>query len=273
MPTQYFTDDNIAPKSYLVLSDKDNNRLSLRVKRKISTSRNFKISEQEMYSNNTTNHTTSFNNNGSDGLTFKVTIFFKKDEVDQLKQLDAWYREMRPFKIAFDVDLSLNLPLVSKDWIVKDVSINQEDKAYTSWDVTFRTYNPPKLITAIKNKLVNRTAKSYKWEHQCKKTYKDLTYKKMKKKKGNNCAKLLNQILNELGYKVKETNKKKKKYIPDKCTKKTASAVKKFKKEWNNYKLKPKLSKKGKSYTDVIDANTYKALCNYKELKNAKKKK
>ena len=287
MAIQYFTDDNIAPKSYLVLSDKDNNRLSLRVKRKISTSRNFKINEQEMYSNNTINHTTSFNHNGSDGLTFKVTILFKKDEVDQLKQLDAWYREMRPFKIAFDVDLSLNLPLVSKDWIVKDVSIDQEDKSYTSWDVTFRTYNPPKQITAIKNNLVNRTAKSYKWEHQCKKTYKDLTYKKMKKKKGNNGAKLLNEILIELSYMSKSVKKvktkkkdkkgkpiyKKTKYVPDKCTKKTSKAVKKFKKKWNEHKLKPKIAKKGKSYTDVIDANTYKALCNYKELKNAKKKK
>ncbi len=93
------------------------------------------------------------------------------------------------------------------------------------------------------------------------------------KTKGNDCAKLLNQILNELGYKVKETNKKKKKYIPNKCTKKTSAAVKQFKKDWNKYKLKPKLGKKGKNYTDVITANTYKALCNYKALKNAKKKK
>lgn len=289
--------------NYLVLSDKDNNRISLRVKRKISTERNFKITEQEMYANDTQHHTTNFFNNGDDGLSFKVTLLFKKDEVESLQKLDAWYREMRPFKIAFDVDLSLNLPLVSKDWIVKDISINQEDTNYTAWDATFRTYNPPKQITVIKNKLVNRTTKAYKWQNNCKKAYKNLNYKTQSKKKWpkSDCCKILNGILIELGYlnkqtKVTKTNKKNKKgyptkktttYVPDtwvkadaidklkskntgKKTKTTSSAIKQFKKDWNKYGLKPKLSNTGK---DTIDANTFKAIGNYKELKNAKKKK
>ena len=292
--------------NYLVLSDKDNNRISLRVKRKISTERNFKITEQEMYANESSHHTTNFFNNGDDGLSFKVTILFKKDEVSVLQQLDAWYREMRPFKIAFDVDLSLNLPLVSKDWIVKDITINQEDRNYTAWDVSFRTYNPPKQITVIKNKLVNRTSKSWKWQNNCKKAYKNLNYKDQKKKKWpkSDCCKLLNEIMVELGFLDKEeksvkTKKKKKgkpvykttSYVPDtwvrndsidkalkkatKASKKTSSsAIKTFKKEWNKYKLKPvlKANKKGK-YEDTIDKDTFKAIGNYAELKSAKKKK
>ena len=280
-------------KSYLVLRDKKNKQLSLRVKRKISTERNFKINEQEMYANDKSHHTTSFFNNGDDGLSFKVTVLFKKDETNELKLLDSWYRQMHPFKIAFDVDLSLKLPLVKKEWIVKDINITQEDRNYTAWEVSFRTYNPPKSIKEINNKLPNRSTKSYKWEHQCKKTYKKLTYKKMKKKKGNDCAKLLNQILIELGYmkkskkKVKTGKKDKKgnaikkkvKYVPNKCTRDTKKAVKQFKKDWNKYKLEPKIKKKGKSkkgnkvHNDKIDKNTFTALGNYKQLKSAKKKK
>jgi hypothetical protein len=258
----------------LYMRDDDNNEIVLHIKREnITTERNFKITEQEMYSNDSKHHTTNYYDNGDDGLSFKCTAVFNNTQTQLMEQLDTWYTGKRTFNLVFGKHLNLQLPLVSKKWIITKLSSKQEMDTVTEWDITYRTYNPPKMITAIKNKLLNRTAKSYKFQHQCKKTYKDLTYKKMKKKKGNNCAKLLNQILNELGYKVKGTNKKKKKYIPDKCTKKTSSAVKKFKKEWNNYKLKPKISKKGKSYTDVIDDNTYKALCNYKELKNAKKKK
>ena len=64
------------------------------------------------------------------------------------------------------------------------------------------------------------------------------------------------------------------KYVPDKCTKKTSKAVKLFKKNWNKYKLTPKIkkNKKGK-YTDTIDKTTYQCIANYKQLKNAKKKK
>ena len=297
MAEKYFTDDNPAKKSYLVLSDKNNNRLSLRVKRKISTSRNFKINDQEMYANKKSNHTTNFYNNGSDGLTFKVTILFLKSEVNQLKQLDAWYREMRPFKIAFDVDLSLNLPLVSKNWIVKDISITQEDKAYTSWDVSFRTYNPPKQIKAVENELLSRTSKSYQWQHKCKKQYWKLNYKKQSQKKWpkSDCVKLLNSIFIELGYmkkqkkkvktgkKDKKGNQKKKtvKYVPNiwvhgkkKRGRSTSAALKLFKKEWNKYKLKPKLKSRKKGvYSDKIDKDTYTALGKYKKLKSAKKKK
>jgi hypothetical protein len=270
--------DNTTPKSNLVLSDKKNNRLSLRVKRKISTSRNFKINEQEMKSKKGKNHYTDYYHNGSDGLNFKVTVLFKKSEVKLMKQLDAWWREMRPFKIAFDVDLSLRLPLVSRNWIVKDIDINQEDRNYTSWDVTFRTYNPPKKVKAVKNELLDRTSKSYKWTKKCKKHYKNLTYKKMKGKKATECTKLLNQILLECGVMRKPTrlNKKGKKvkYTPDKYIPKTSYGVKNFKKQWNRYKLKPKLAKNKKGrYTDTIDKNTYKAIGNYKKLKSAKKKK
>ena len=259
----------------LYMRDEKNTEIILHIKREnIKTERNFKITEQEMYSNDSKHHTTNFFDNGDDGLSFACTAIFTSTQTDIMTQVDTWYLEKRAFNIVFGKHLNIKLPLVSKKWIITKLSGKQEADTVTEWDITFRTYNPPRKISAIKNKLTNRTSKSNKFQKQCKKTYKNLTYKKMKnKKKGNDCAKLLNKILNELGYKVKETNKKKKKYIPDTCTKKTSAAVKAFKKDWNKKKLKPKISKKGKGYDDTIDINTYKALCNYKQLKNAKKKK
>lgn len=278
----------------IYLRDDKNTEISFNIKREnINTERNFKINEQEMYSNNGKNHSTNFYHNGSDGLSFTCTAIFGKSEANTMKVIDAWYRELHSFSIVFDKSINLKLPLVSKKWIITKLSLKQEMDTVTEWDITFRTYNPPKQITAVKNNLVNRTTKSYKWQNNCKKTYKKLTYKQMKKKKGNKCAKLLNEILIELGYMKKakkevKTGKKDKKgnditktkkYVPDKCTKSTKKAMKKFKRDWNKYKLKPKLEKTGKNkkgkkiYNDKIDKNTYTALANYKQLKNAKKKK
>ena len=273
----------------IYLRNDANTEINFPVKREnITTERNFKINEQEMYSNDGKHHSTNFYHNGDDGLSFSVTGLFLNTDTTVMQVLDNWYTNMTPFTIVFGKHINLKLPLVSNKWIITKLSLKQEMDTVTEWDLTFKTYNPPKQVTAIKNNLVNRTTKSYKWQKNCKKTYKDLTYKKMKKKKGNNCAKLLNQILIELGYMSKSVKKvktkkkdkkgkpiyKKTKYVPDKCTKKTSKAVKKFKKRWNEHKLKPKISKnkKGK-YTDTIDKNTYTALGNYKQLKNAKKKK
>lgn len=274
----------------LYMRDDNNNEIVLRIKREnITTERNFKITEQEMYSNDSKHHATNFFDNGDDGLSFSCTAIFDNTQTQLMEQVDTWYTGKRPFNIVFGKHLNIKLPLVSKKWIITKLTFKQEADNITEWNITYRTYNPPKLITVIKNKLLNRTTKSYKWQHQCKKTYKNLTYKKMKNKtKGNKCATLLNQILIELGYMSKPTRKvktkkkdkkgktiyKKEKYVPDKCTKGTAKAVKKFKKKWNTHKLKPtiKANKNGK-YTDTIDKNTYTALCNYKQLKNAKKKK
>ena len=273
----------------IYLRNNSNTEISFQVKREnITTERNFKINEQEMYSNNTKHHTVNFYHNGDSGLSFSCTGVFTNNDTSLMKVLDSWYTNMTPFTIVFDKSLNIKLPLVSKKWIITKLSLKQESDTVTEWNISFRTYNPPVKVKKIKNTLVNRTTKSYKWQHKCKKTYKKLTYKQMKKKKGNECAKLLNGILIELGYMKKSTKKvktgkkdkkgkpiyKKQKYIPNKCTKQTSNAVKKFKSKWNKYKLKPKLSKnkKGK-YTDKIDKNTYKALGNYKQLKNAKKKK
>lgn len=278
----------------IYLRDKKNKEISFNVKRdNITTERNFKINEQEMYSNNQDHHQTNFYHNGDDGLTFEVTAVFTKSEKTKMQRIDKWYQSLHPFKIVFSKHLNIKLPLVKKKWIITKISMKQEADNITEWDITFRTYNPPKQLKKINNDLPNRATKSYKWTHKCKKSYKKLTYKKMKKKKGNDCAKLLNQILIELGYmkkakkKVKTKKKdkkgkwiyKKKKYVPNKCTKKTKKAVKLFKKDWKKYKLEPKIKKKGKSkkgnkvFDDRIDKNTYKALCNYKKLKAAKKKK
>ena len=66
--------------------------------------------------------------------------------------------------------------------------------------------------------------------------------------------------------------------IPRKFTKNTTKSLIKFKKDWNKYKLKPKLKKTGKDkkgkkiYKSYIDDNTKKALVNYNKLINAKKK-
>lgn len=269
----------------IYLRDKNNTEISFSIKREnITTERNFKINEQEMYSNNSTHHTTNFYHNGSDGLSFKVTALFLKSEQDKITLLDAWYREIHSFSLVFDKSINLKLPLVSKKWIITKISASQEMDNLTEWDITFRTYNPPKTIEKVQNELVNRTSKSYKWKTKCKKTYKNLTYKKMKKKKGNDCAKLLNSILIEMGYMKKATKKvktgkkdkkgkiiyKKQKYIPNKCTKSTSKAVKKFKKEWNKYKLKPAFKK---LTSDELGKTGFENISNYKKLKSAKKKK
>ena len=269
----------------IYLRDDKNTEISFNIKREnITTERNFKISEQEMYSNDSKHHTTQFFDNGDDGLSFTCTALFTKSEETKRELLDTWYLDKHPFNVVFGKNMNLKLPLVSKKWIITKLSMKQEYDDLAEWSLTIRTYNPPKQITAVKNNLVNRTTKSYKWQHNCKKTYKKLTYKQMKKKQGNSCAKLLNSILIELGYMKKakkkvKTSKKDKKgktntktvtYIPDKCTKSTVKAVKKFKKKWNQYKLTPKIKS---TKTDKIDKNTYTALSNYKKLKNAKKKK
>lgn len=272
----------------IYLRDSNNTEISFNIKREnITTERNFKINEQEMYSNNSTHHTTNFYHNGSDGLSFQCTGIFVKSEQSKMNVLDAWYRGMHPFSLVFDKSINLKLPLVSKKWIITKISLAQEMDTFTEWKITFRTYNPPKTIEKVKNNLVNRTSKSYKWKTKCKKTYKKLTYKQMKKKKGNECAELLNSILIELGYMEKSTKKvktgkkdkkgnpiyKKQKYIPNKCTKSTIKAVKKFKKEWNKYKLKPAFKKSGSGYDDKIDKTGFANISNYTQLKSAKKKK
>lgn len=273
----------------IYLRNSSNTEISFQIKRSnINTERNIKINEQEMYSNNSKHHTSNFYHNGSNGLTFTVSAIFLSTDTTKMNVIDAWYRDLTPFTIVFDKNITLKLPKVSNKWVITKITGKQEADNFTEWDITFKTYNPPAKIAKVKNKLVNRTTKSYKWKHKCKKTYKKLTYKQMKKKKGNDCAKILNGILIDLGYMKKSSKKvktgkkdkkgkpiyKKKKYIPDKCTKKTSKAVKKFKKEWNHYKLKPacKKNKKGK-YTDKIDKTAFKNIGNYKELKNAKKKK
>ena len=263
----------------LYMRDKKNTELVLKVKREnITTERNFKITEQEMKSNKGKNHHTNFYHNGSDGLTFSCTAVFTNKDKTKMKRLDAWYREMHPFTIVFGKHLNIKLPLVSKKWIITKLTFKQEADNISQWSITFRTYNPPKKVKAVKNELLDRTSKSYKWQKKCKKHYKNLTYKKMKGKKATECTKLLNQILLECGVMRKPTrlNKKGKKvkYTPDKYIPKTSYGVKNFKKQWNRYKLKPKLAKNKKGrYTDTIDKNTYKAIGNYKKLKSAKKKK
>ena len=273
----------------IYLRNSANTEISFPVKREnITTERNFKINEQEMYSNNGKHHSVNFYHNGDAGLSFSVTAILTSSETTLMKVLDNWYTTMTPFKIVFGKHLGITLPLVSKNWIITKLALKQEMDTVIEWDITFKTYNPPKKISKVQNTLVNRTSKSYKWKNNCKKSYKKLTYKKMKKKKGNDCAKLLNKIMIELGYmkkskkktKTKKKDKKGKpiykttKYVPDKCTKKTSKAVKLFKKNWNKYKLTPKIkkNKKGK-YTDTIDKTTYQCIANYKQLKNAKKKK
>ena len=273
----------------IYLRNSANTEISFPVKREnITTERNFKINEQEMYSNNSKHHSINYYHNGDGGLSFSVTAILTSSETTLMKVLDNWYTTMTPFKIVFGKHLGITLPLVSKNWIITKLSLKQEMDTVIEWDITFKTYNPPKKISKVQNTLVNRTSKSYKWKNNCKKSYMKLTYKKMKKKKGNDCAKLLNKIMIELGYmkkskkktKTKKKDKKGKpiykttKYVPDKCTKKTSKAVKLFKKNWNKYKLTPKIkkNKKGK-YTDTIDKTTYQCIANYKQLKNAKKKK
>ena len=287
----------------LYLRDDKNTEIVLNIKREnITTERNFKITEQEMYSNNGKHHHTNFYDNGDDGLSFACTIVFTKNDVNAMKRLDNWYTSKHPFRIVFGKSLNLKLPLVSKKWIITKLSHKQKEDTLTSWSVTFRTYNPPKKIKAVENELLSRTSKTYKWRNKCKKKYSKLNYKKQSAKKWpkTECCKILNGILIELSYmkkqkkKVKTGKKNKKgkeikktvKYVPNywvhgnkKRGRSTTAALRLFKSEWNAYKLKPtikkqKKNKKGSSaYSDKIDKNTFKALGNYKKLKSAKKKK
>lgn len=275
----------------MYLRDDKNTELILKVKREnISTERNFKINEQEMYSNKSNHHTTGFYDNGDDGLSFACTLLFHANEENTFKTVDAWYTQKHPFNIVFGKLINLKLPLVSKKWIITKLSMKQEVDDITEWEATFRTYNPPKDITKVSNDLVNRTTKSYKWKSKCKKSYKNLNYKTQKKKKfpKSDCAKLLNSIMIELGYmrkvnKTVKTGKKDKKgkaktttkkVVPDTYTSNTAKAVKKFKKNWNKRKLKPafKANKKGQ-YNDTLTKTGFENISNYKKLKSSKKKK
>ena len=159
----------------IYLRDASNTEISFSIKREnITTERNFKINEQEMYSNNSTHHTTNFFHNGSDGLSFQCTAVFSESEQSKMTVLDTWYREMHSFSLVFDKSINIKLPLVSKKWIITKISHTQEMDNVTEWKITFRTYNPPKKITVVKNELVNRTSKSYKWKTNCKKSYKKL---------------------------------------------------------------------------------------------------
>ena len=269
----------------IYLRNSSDTEISFPVKREgITTERNFKINEQEMYSNNSTHHRTNYYHNGDDGLSFSVTAVFTDKQANLMKVLDNWYTTMTPVTIVFGKHINMKLPLVSKKWIITKLVTKQEYDTVTEWDLTFKTYNPPRKIKKVENEFLNRTSKSYKFQTKCKKTYWKLRYKKMKGKKATDCTKLLNQILVDCGCMPKlkkkvKTNKKdkkgrpiykKKKYIPDKYVYKTSKGVKRFKKQWNQYKLKPKLKK---TNSDKIDKDTYKALCNYKKLKSAKKKK
>lgn len=204
-----------------------------------------------------------------------------------IKALDVLYSNMTPFTIVFNPSIVLKTIPTNKKWIITDKSIKQEETDYVIISIKLHTYNPPKKPTLNTSKLVNRTTAAYKFSHQCKKKYKYLFYayaKKYPKKVDKPCTKILKQILYKCGFnvkdkvKVKQKGKKKKKkkakkVITDKYTKKTSIAVKFFKKEWNTFKLSPKIpkNKNTKKYDDRIDKKTYKALCNYNKLVKARK--
>ena len=89
----------------LYLRDDKNTEIVLNIKREnITTERNFKITEQEMYSNNGKHHRTNFYDNGDDGLSFACTIVFTKNDVNVMKRLDNWPLYQRS-------GLSLNSPI------------------------------------------------------------------------------------------------------------------------------------------------------------------
>lgn len=208
---------------------------------------------------------------------------------NNIKTLDAIYTMMIPFTIVFNPSLVLKTLPTSKKWIITDKSTKQETTDYVIISIKLHTYNPPKKPTLNTSKLVNRTTVAYKFSHQCKKKYKKLYYayaKKYPKKVDKPCTKLLKTILYKCGFNVKDAVKQKKKskgkkkkktktkkVITEKYTKKTSTAVKFFKKEWNTFNLSPKIpkNKTTKKYDDRIDKKTYKALCNYNELVKARK--
>lgn len=240
--------------------------LKLSILKSLDISREFKIESKEMYKKNN-KHTSAFFDNGEDGVTFKISTIIKDPAV--VKKLDKWYIKKKILNIVFEPSIDLKLLNNKTKWIIYEAkSRKQTNYKYTTWEISFRTYNPPAKITFKKNKLQNRTSATYKLQHRCK------SLKKLKYGKKNDCVKNMNKILvySKCLKKVKKTtykkNKKgkkvkvKKKVVSDEYNKKTVRALKKFAKKWNKKKLKPKLKKNGK-----VNKNMFKALLRYKELK------
>ena len=97
----------------IYLRDDKNTEISFNIKREnISTERNFKITEQEMYSNDSKHHTTQFFDNGDDGLSFTCTALFTKSEETKRELLDTWYLDKHPFNVVFGKNMNLKLPFL-----------------------------------------------------------------------------------------------------------------------------------------------------------------
>ena len=204
-----------------------------------------------------------FINNGSKGVTFKVSVIFHRDdEFNGIKDtasesfkvveaLDKWIRDMT---IILVQTKAINIPN-GQYIITSNSSRKQTYNEYTVWDLEFTTYTPLNVVkyandnSAVKKAIAKaKKANKKKPKNPNKAKLKKCNYKTLKyskKKKVVKCVKYLQKIL-----------KKNKKYsgkIDGWFGKDTKTAVKNFQKK---YKKKYKLKVTGK-----VDKATWKALC------------
>ena len=286
--------DNIDKKQNLIISyteDKKNKQLSFPVSyNNIDINNDSDVKGNKMLKDAKGNATIDNFSTGDAGSTFDLTIL--TDNVSDIKALNKLYLNVTPFTIVLPPSILLKTLSNKTKWIIEKKDQSQDNKDYVVIKLTFHTYNPPKKITLLDTSLATLGSKFNK---KCIKKNVDLNSKKARKKESD-CNYLVNKIMDTCGYNVKvcpkykkkkgkvvKDNKgkkvcAKKKTIPKKFTKNTKKALIKFKKEWNKYKLKPKLKKTGKNkkgkkvHNSYIDEDTKKALVHYNKLITAKKK-
>ena len=298
----------------IVLSyNNQKNRISFPViEDDIAVNQELSIKSEAMLKNNKGKSTKHMYKVDDTGHSFEVTVavLTKAD----IKTLDNLYADVVPLNIVLPPSIPFKAIKSSQKWIMVKKKYKQDNLKVVEATLEFSTYNPP-AVPKLLDTSIDQLAIKFK---KCKSKIKTFKYKKKKQNKSD-CILTLKKILDKCGYDVKTCTKykkvKKKGKTTKKCTKKginnvynkkTAKAVKKFKKDWNKYVYEDKKgvnkkNKKGKrpykkipqettgwtytwvgdklvkkktnkKYTTNVGKTSFDCLCNYKVLINAKKK-
>ena len=245
---------SIVPRASEYLEDHSNG-LPLKVERGIDVKPNLNINVTDL-----SHGYKHFYNGGSKGVTFKITVLIKRDELFNGKRvldlLDTYIRDMTPLMLY---SKAIDIPSGASDYyiITDNGSRKQTLDTYTKWELEFMTYNPAKVYKfknnnkGIKKALKKSQLHTYQTK-LAKCDYKNLKYSK--KKKVTKCVKYLEKVLNKKGY------LKKKKEVDGWYDKETRTAVKNFQKKYNEKHKKDKKLKKKLPTDGKIDKATFKAL-------------
>lgn len=98
-----------------------------------------------------------FFNNGSSGITFKITVIFKHTDIEIMDKINDWLLNSTPLYISTE---AIDIPTEKlKDYyiITKNNSRKQSNKYYTEWELEFTTY---KGLTVHKFKNDNTAVKN-----------------------------------------------------------------------------------------------------------------